>query len=73
MRDYPSIFLGISFPTSPLISLIFMTSQKLEVGQIGLRHKFNKILIHIMCPSDSKAIIGYPRIRGDKHWAAIYC
>ena len=30
-------FLGVFFPTSPLISLIFTTSQESKVGQIGLR------------------------------------
>ena len=36
MREYPYLLRDI-FPTSPLISLIFMTSQASKVGQIGLR------------------------------------
>ena len=36
MREYPS-FLRDIFPTSPLISLIFVTSQESKIAQIGLR------------------------------------
>ena len=45
-RDAPSLFCGF-FPTSPLISLIFMTSPESKVEQIGLRHRYHKSLSNV--------------------------